>query len=181
MRSCCGPRSKRPRSKEAVRGPRVLFSAHGLPERTIRRGDPYREQVERTAAAIAGTLFLADWIVCYQSRVGPLKWIGPDIGDELARAGKDGVPVVVVPIAFVSDHSETLVELDMVYRARADELGIPAYVRVPVVGAGEEFIGGLAELVKASVSGGQAYACGAPGGMCPVPFRLCPHGPGGGG
>ena len=156
-------------------GPRVLFSAHGLPERTIRRGDPYRWQVERTAAAIAGSLNLADWAVCYQSRVGPLKWIGPEIGDELARAGKDGVPVVVVPIAFVSEHSETLVELDMVYRARADELGIPAYVRVPVVGAGEDFIGGLAELVEAAGSSGQATTCGDPGGLCPAPFRLCPH------
>ena len=158
-------------------GPRVLFSAHGLPERTIRRGDPYQWQVERTAAAIAGTLFLADWTVCYQSRVGPLKWIGPEIGDELKRAGKDKVPVVVVPITFVSEHSETLVELDMVYRARAEELGIPAYVRVPVVGAGEDFIGGLAELVEAARSGGQAHACGKPGGLCPAPFRLCPHAP----
>ncbi len=159
-------------------GPRVLFSAHGFPERTIRRGDPYRWQVERTAAAIAGTLFLADWTVCYQSRVGPLKWIGPRIGDELARAGKDGVPVVVVPIAFVSEHSETLVELDMIYRAKADELGIPAYVRVPVVGAGRDFIGGLAELVETAGSGSRATICGGLGGLCPAPHRLCPHGPG---
>ena len=59
--------------------------------------------------------------------------------------------------------------------ARADELGIPAYVRVPVVGAGEDFIGGLAELVEAAGSGGQATTCGRPGGLCPAPFRLCPH------
>ena len=162
------------RDKGGGIGPRVLFSAHGLPERILRRGDPYRWQVERTAAAIAGALFLADWCVCYQSRIGPLKWIAPEIGDELSRAGKDGVPVVVVPIAFVSEHSETLVELDMIYRARADELGIPAYVRVPVVGTGEDFIGALAELVEAAGSGGQATACGGPGGPCPAPYRLCP-------
>jgi ferrochelatase len=158
--------------------PRVFFSAHGLPERTIRRGDPYRWQVERTAAAIAGALNLADWCVCYQSRVGPLKWIGPEIGEELAHAGRDGVPVVVVPIAFVSEHSETLVELDMIYRARAGELGIPAYVRVPVVGTSGDFIGALADLVEAAVGGGPVPACGGPGGPCPAAHRLCPHDPG---
>ena len=155
--------------------PRVLFSAHGLPEKTIRRGDPYRWQVEQTAAAIAGVLSLADWCVCYQSRVGPLKWIGPEIGDELARAGRDRVPVAVVPIAFVSDHSETLVELDMLYRDKAGELGIPAYVRVPVVGSGEPFIGALAGLVEAAVGGGPDILCGGPGGLCPAPHQLCPH------
>jgi ferrochelatase len=155
--------------------PRVLFSAHGLPERTVRRGDPYRWQVERTAAAIADSLSLADWCVCYQSRVGPLKWIGPEIGEELARAGRDKVPVVVVPIAFVSEHSETLVELDMIYRARAAELGIPAYVRVPAVGVGEDFIGALAELVEAAAGAGPAPLCGGPGGPCPALHGQCPH------
>ena len=165
------------RDKGGGIAPRVLFSAHGLPERTIRRGDPYRWQVERTAAAIAGTLSLADWCVCYQSRVGPLKWIGPEIGDELARAGQDGVPVVVVPIAFVSEHSETLVELDMIYRSRAETLGVPAYVRVPVVGEGEDFIGALADLVETAGSGPLATTCGGPGGPCPASHRLCPHVP----
>ncbi|MBM3561079.1 MAG: ferrochelatase, partial [Alphaproteobacteria bacterium] len=92
--------------------PRVLFSAHGLPKKVIARGDPYQWQVERTAAAIAGRLGAGvDWRICYQSRVGPLEWIGPATDDEVRRAGADGVPVVVVPVAFVSEHVETLVEL----------------------------------------------------------------------
>ncbi|MBM3566927.1 MAG: ferrochelatase, partial [Alphaproteobacteria bacterium] len=95
--------------------PRVLFSAHGLPKRVIEKGDPYQAQVEATAAAIATRMGLGmgDWVVCYQSRVGPLEWIGPSTESEIARAGRDGVPVVVAPIAFVSEHSETLVELDV--------------------------------------------------------------------
>ena len=126
--------------------PRLLFSAHGLPEKVIARGDPYQWQVERTSEAIAGALGLADadWTVCYQSRVGPLKWIGPSIADELRRAGKDRVAVVVVPIAFVSEHSETLVELDIQYRDMAHDENVPAYIRVPALGVQDDFISGLA-------------------------------------
>src|SRR5581483_3136248 len=103
--------------------PRILFSAHGLPKKVIARGDPYQWQVERTAGAVAAALGAAapDWVVCYQSRVGPLEWIGPSTEAEIRRAGKDGVPVLVAPIAFVSEHSETLVELDIEYRHLAEE------------------------------------------------------------
>jgi ferrochelatase len=130
--------------------PRVLFSAHGLPQSVVDRGDPYPHHVERTARAVVGSLGIADpdWIICYQSRVGPMKWIGPSIERELERAGEDGVPVVVVPVAFVSEHSETLVELDIEYRHRAESLGVPAYVRVPAVGHHPAFITGLARLVR---------------------------------
>jgi len=129
--------------------PRVLFSAHGLPQRVVDRGDPYPGQVRQTAAAVAAAAGLADWTVCYQSRVGPLKWIGPALEDELARAAADRVPVVVVPVAFVSEHSETLVELDIEYRHRADAMGVPGYVRVPAIGCHPDFIAGLADLVAA--------------------------------
>src|SRR5204863_2335109 len=84
---------------------RVLFSAHGLPEKVIRRGDPYQRQVEQTAAAIAGQLGGVDWSVCYQSRVGPLKWIGPSTESEIRRAASDGRIVVLYPLSFVSEHS----------------------------------------------------------------------------
>ncbi len=137
---------------EPGRPPRLLFSAHGLPKKIIDRGDPYVWQVERTAAAIIEALGLSglkglDWTICYQSRVGPLEWIGPGIDDELKRAAVDKVPVVVAPIAFVSEHSETLVELDIEYRRLAAQWGVPGYVRVPAVGVATDFIGGLAELV----------------------------------
>ncbi len=131
--------------------PRVLFSAHGLPRRVIDAGDPYQWQVEQTSAAVVAEMNLPDldWVVCYQSRVGPLEWIGPSTEQELARAAADQVPVVVVPIAFVSEHSETLVELDLEYREEADRLGIPAFFRVHAVGTHPDFIDGLRDLVRA--------------------------------
>ena len=134
---------------EAGAGPkRVLFSAHGLPERIVTAGDPYQAQIEQTAHAIAQRLEGVDWSVCYQSRVGPLKWIGPSTEAEIARAGADKVGVVLYPVSFVSEHSETLVELDIDYRHLAKEAGVPVYVRVPTVGTHPLFIGGLARLVR---------------------------------
>ena len=127
---------------------RVLFSAHGLPERIIKAGDPYQAQVEQTAKAIAEGLGVIDWSICYQSRVGPLKWIGPSTEAEIRRAGADKVGVVIYPLAFVSEHSETLVELDIDYRHLAKEVGIPTYIRVPTVGTHPLFIAGLARLVR---------------------------------
>lgn len=127
---------------------RVLFSAHGLPERVIKAGDPYQSQVEQTANAIASAIGLDDWSVCYQSRVGPLKWIGPSTDSEIERAGSDKRSVVLYPLSFVSEHSETLVELDIEYRHLAHEKGVPTYIRVPTVGTHKLFIGGLANLVR---------------------------------
>jgi ferrochelatase len=127
---------------------RVLFSAHGLPERVIKAGDPYQRQVEQTAAAIAAAINGLDWSVCYQSRVGPLKWIGPSTKAEIERAGAEKKSVVVYPLSFVSEHSETLVELDMDYRTLAEKVGVPLYVRVPAVGTHPLFIQGLARLVR---------------------------------
>ena len=134
---------------DAGAGPRrVLFSAHGLPEWVIKGGDPYQAEVEQTAKAIADGLGEIDWSICYQSRVGPLKWIGPSTDAEIRRAGADKVAVVIYPLAFVSEHSETLVELDIDYRHLAKEVGIPTYIRVPTVGTHPLFIAGLARLVR---------------------------------
>lgn len=138
---------------EAGSGPkRLLFSAHGLPERIVKAGDPYREQVEQTAKAIAARLGDVDWSVCYQSRVGPLKWIGPSTDHEIARAAHEQVGIVLYPLSFVSEHSETLVELDIDYRRLATEAGAPVYVRVPTVGTHPLFIRGLADLVRAALA-----------------------------
>jgi ferrochelatase len=134
---------------DAGAGPRrVLFSAHGLPERVIKAGDPYQAQVEQTAKAIVDGLGEIDWSICYQSRVGPLKWIGPSTDAEIRRAGADKVRVVVYPLSFVSEHSETLVELDIDYRHLAEKTGVPTYIRVPTVGTHPLFIAGLARLVR---------------------------------
>ncbi|HVC54358.1 MAG TPA: ferrochelatase [Stellaceae bacterium] len=138
---------------------RLLFSAHGLPLKIVRAGDPYPQQVERTAAAVVQALGrpLLDWRVCYQSRVGPLAWLGPAIDDELRQAGRDRIGVVVAPISFVSEHSETLVELDRDYRNLAEGCGVPAYRRVATVGTDPRFIAALAALVRGTPSDGQAH------------------------
>jgi protoporphyrin/coproporphyrin ferrochelatase len=154
---------------------RVLFSAHGLPRKIVAAGDPYQWQVEHTVAALRAVLAdpALDSVVCYQSRVGPLAWIGPLTDEEIRRAGNEGVGLIVVPVAFVSEHSETLVELDIDYRHLAEASGVPRYVRVASVGTAPDFIGGLARLVHQARSG--AAPCPADGvRLCPARFSRCP-------
>ncbi len=157
--------------------PRVLFSAHGLPKKFIDRGDPYQWQVVQTAAAVVAAVAVPalDWTVCYQSRVGPLEWIGPSTDAEILRAGIEGRALIVVPIAFVSEHSETLVELDIEYRRLAEEKGVPRYTRVATVGVGAAFIEGLAELVRAALAGGRACCSQDGGRLCPRAWGGCPQ------
>jgi protoporphyrin/coproporphyrin ferrochelatase len=158
--------------------PRLLLSAHGLPERVIERGDPYRAQVEETAAALRRSLARDDveTVVCYQSRVGPLQWIGPGTDAEIRRAGADRKGLIVAPIAFVSEHSETLVELDIEYRHLADQSGVPRYVRVPTVDAAESFIAGLAQRVHAACDEAGGFWHGARERViCDPGWRLCPR------
>lgn len=156
--------------------PRVLFSAHGLPKKIVAGGDPYQWQVEQTAAAIVERMALPalDWQVCYQSRVGPLEWIGPATDDEIKRAGGDGVPVVVVPLAFVSEHSETLVELDEEYRELAEEHGVAGYIRVPTVQSHAAFIGGLAGLVRDTLTREVTVQSQYGERLCPAQHGRCP-------
>jgi len=149
--------------------PRLLLTAHGLPKRIVNAGDPYPKQVELTARAIVTSLARPelDWQVCYQSRVGPLEWIGPATDAEIRRAGAEGAPLVVAPISFVSEHSETLVELDLDYRRIAETCGVPAYVRVSAVGIEPAFITALAALVRRARAASQDEACAAvAGGRC---------------
>jgi len=160
-------------------GLRILFSAHGLPKKIVAGGDPYQWQVEQTAAAVMARLGSDyDWLCCYQSRVGPLEWIGPSTDDEIARAGSDGRATVVVPIAFVSEHSETLVELDIEYRELADEAGVPEYIRVPTVDTEPSFIAGLANLVRGNINAGCDICSGDPsaagGRLCSAAWANCP-------
>ncbi|UFN51451.1 ferrochelatase [Roseomonas sp. OT10] len=173
-------------------GLRVLFSAHGLPESIVAHGDPYQWQVERSVAAVVEKLGIEglDARTCYQSRATPQKWISPSIEEELEAAARDGVAVLVCPIAFVSEHSETLVELDVEYREVAHRLGIPGYFRVPAQNSDPGFIASLAGLVRhARAAAGRGAAtlrradgagerlCSWAGGrQCPKRHGDCPHG-----
>jgi protoporphyrin/coproporphyrin ferrochelatase len=140
-------------TREGLSFPRLLFSAHGLPENIIRDGDPYQWQCEISAEAIAAAAGIAreNHVLCYQSRVGRLKWIGPSTEDEIIRAGRDKVPVVVYPHAFVNEHVETLVEIEEEYRHLAEKSGVPLFYRVPTAGTDDKFIGVLADMVKQNI------------------------------
>ncbi len=152
---------------------RVLFSAHGLPKRTVARGDPYQWQVEQTVRAVVEKLQPRefDWQICYQSRVGPLEWIGPATDAEVRRAGSEGKGLIILPVAFVSEHSETLVELDIEYRKLATQSGVRDYIRLPTVRTHPAFIRGLADLVEAALKSRIPVTC-APGRICPK-ARIC--------
>ena len=155
---------------------RILFSAHGLPERIVAAGDPYRWQVEWTVAAVLAALGRSrlDAVLCFQSRVGPLAWIKPATDDEIRRAGAERRPLIVVPIAFVSEHSETLVELDRDYGRLAEASGVPSYRRLPTVGADPLFIAGLAGEVRRLAEEGGAVRSNAGARICPLEFGGCP-------
>ena len=154
--------------------PRILFSAHGLPQKVIDAGDPYQWQCEQGARAIAAAAGLdgADWAICYQSRVGPLAWIGPSTDDEIRRAGADGVPVVIYPHAFVNEHVETIVEIGEEYRHLAESCGVPYFARVETVGTGGAFIAGLACLVRGLAARDGTFSS-AGGRICPHDFSAC--------
>jgi len=132
---------------------RILFTAHGIPLRTVRKGDPYAQHIDQTVQAIVRELKIPqlDYQTCFQSRLGPLVWLQPYTENEIRRAGNDGVSVILVPISFVSENSETLVELDILYLKLAHACGVREYIRVPTVSGSTLFIQGLAGLVRNAV------------------------------
>ncbi|MCK6418821.1 MAG: ferrochelatase [Alphaproteobacteria bacterium] len=151
---------------------RVLFSAHGLPQSVIKDGDPYQWQCEETAKRIADKLQISDWSICYQSRVGPQKWIGPSTEEEIERAASEGKAVIIYPHAFTQEHVETLVELDIEYRHKAEALGIKGYYVARTVGTHPVFIDGLKHMVLAHQGRGDIAAEGGAS-LCPTDFRRC--------
>lgn len=154
----------------------LLLSAHGLPEKIVRDGDPYQWQCEAMGEMIAGRV-PADWAVipCYQSRVGPLKWIGPGTEEVVAEQARAGKNILVAPIAFVSEHIETLVELGEEYRLVAEAAGAPSYTRVEALGANGEFISMLAGEVVAALDGPEPIRSCAGSRLCPHDWKGCPQ------
>ena len=130
----------------------VVFSAHGLPMSQVRKGDPYPTYVEHSARETARRAGVARYQVTYQSRVGPAKWLGPDT-NEFLRANAHGKAIVTVPIAFVSEHLETLYDMDILARDAARQAGAAAYLRVPALGTRPDFIAALADVVRRGEQG----------------------------
>jgi ferrochelatase len=131
----------------------ILFSAHGLPEAYIRRGDPYLDDVRTTVAAVTRAMDIAARArLCFQSRVGPQKWLSPYTEAALEEVAHEGhTAVVVVPVAFTGEHIETLQEIDMLYRDLARTRGIQHFARARTVSRHPAFIGALADLVEGTV------------------------------
>ena len=155
---------------------KLIFSAHGLPEKNIKKGDPYQWQVEQSVKKIVENLNdeNLDWILSYQSRVGPLKWIGPSTETIIIENSKIGKHIVLVPIAFVSEHSETLVELDIEYKEIADANGCKNYTRVPALGINEDFIKAMSELIIKKNEYKINEDLYPPKIQCPSNFKKCP-------
>ena len=140
---------------EAPNKAHVFFSAHGVPKSYVEEaGDPYQQQIERCAALIMDTLNRENhYTLAYQSRVGPVEWLQPYTEDALRSLGEAGIEeLVVVPISFVSEHIETLEEIDIEYRELATEAGVKNFFRVPALGTHPTFIQALADLVQAALT-----------------------------
>jgi len=155
---------------------RILFSAHGLPKKIIESGDPYQWQVEASVNAIIDQMPFDgfDYKITYQSKVGPLEWIGPNTEDEIGIAVKQRKELVIVPVAFVSEHSETLVELDIEYKEIANKNGVN-YIRVPTLSINNLFIKSLSEVIlKAKEKDGEFLTSSSFSRICPSDFTKCP-------
>jgi ferrochelatase len=135
----------------AGKNARVLFVAHGIPERSVRRGETYPEDVKRTAEAIIerGPDEI-EWSLAFQSKIGPVEWTRPYLEDELARFALSPEPLVVMPLSFAADCLETLYDLDIVAMEKAREKGIRTVVRVPAFNDDPSF---ARELVNAAFTG----------------------------
>lgn len=132
-------------------GLHLLFSAHGVPKSYLDGGDPYQAETERTVAAVARRFPGIPRSLSYQSRVGPVEWLGPDTVEEVRRLGREGVrTLAVVPVSFVSDHIETLHELDIRLKEDAHAAGIGRFLRVPALNDAPAFVEALKELVLAA-------------------------------
>lgn len=160
---------------ETGKNPRILFSAHGLPEKIIKAGDPYQWQCEQSAKKIIEAIDIdgLDWQICYQSRVGRLKWIEPSTEEALQKAAVDKIPVVIYPHAFTQEHVETLVEIEIEYRQLAEKMGLKDFYRVPTVGTSAPFIKGLSKQVLMHIGKEGSIVSQAGERLCPSNFNEC--------
>jgi ferrochelatase len=143
--------------------PELIFSAHSVPMAVIERGDPYQRQIEETMALV---MERGGWPnghrLCYQSKVGASRWLQPTLRGTLRQLTEERIEeVCVVPISFVSDHVETLGEIDHVAREMAAGLGIRRFEMTPGLNDSPAFIGALADLVLEAAGARQERALAA--------------------
>ncbi len=137
-------------TQDAERGIHVLFSAHSLPVKFIEDGDPYVEHTEATIRAVEKKMDI-EWSLSYQSKSGPVKWLEPSTEDMLEKLARKGIKdILVVPISFVSDHIETLYEIDLLYKKMAEGLGMRLR-RVESLNTSPLFISALRDIVLNSI------------------------------
>ncbi|KJV56101.1 ferrochelatase [Orientia chuto str. Dubai] len=154
----------------------LLFSAHGLPKKFITQGDPYQWQIEISVQSIVKKLNVEglNWKISYQSKIGPLEWLKPDTKSEIIYAAKNKKNIIIVPISFVSEHVETLVELDIEYSDIAKNYGV-SYCRIKTLGVDSFFIDGLADLTLKAIDSNNDVISGSCGRICPQKFIQCIH------
>jgi ferrochelatase len=138
----------------APSGADIVFSAHSVPVAVVEAGDPYQRQIERTVDLVwQKGQWPARRHICYQSKVGASKWLRPSMHETLGKLAASGSKhVLVVPISFVSDHVETLHEINIEHRDRARGLGIEDFRMVPGLNDSPLFIQALAKLVRGAVT-----------------------------
>ena len=131
----------------------LLFSAHSIPESYVRKGDPYLEQTKETVELIMVRLGRRNpYQLSFQSKIGPVKWLEPFTSDVIVELGKQGVDdVLVIPVSFVSEHIETLYELDILFRKVAADAGVENFKRVPALNSDPTFIRALADIVESTL------------------------------
>lgn len=150
----------------------VIFSAHSLPVKIIEQGDPYQFQVEETVKLILEKLPKINYVIAYQSKLGPVEWLKPSTEDEITKAAEKSQDIVLVPISFVSEHSETLVELDIEYAEIVKGKNIK-YVRVPTTRTHEDFIQSLKQLVLNASKQEKQISSATGKRICDQKFKYC--------
>jgi ferrochelatase len=156
---------------------KILFSAHGIPKSFVKRGDPYQYQIEKTVEKIVeeGNISQENYLITYQSKVGPAEWLKPSTEEIIKDLAEQKINLIIVPIAFVSEHSETLVELDIEYKEMIKEHNI-YYLRVPTLSIEELYIKSLSEMIinfskkeKKNFTASSNFTK-----LCPKDFSKCP-------
>lgn len=132
---------------------KVVFSAHSIPQNFVDEGDPYPKQVEQTVDEVARIAGIYNWVLAYQSRSGPVRWLEPNTEKVLKELAEKGTKaILVVPISFVSDHIETLYEIDIMFKQMCKSLGVEQFERSESLNSSHIFIEALADIILKSLN-----------------------------